>query len=108
MSDAAWSREEFEAQLRTQGRAYHIHHPFNVLMNSGAATPAQIRGWVANRFYYQINIPIKDAAILSNCTDRAVRRSWAFAEAASFAMGGRTRTRSRMRSGWRRSSAPAR
>lgn len=76
MSGAAWSREEFEAQLRNQGRAYHIHHPFNVLLNSGAATPAQIRGWVANRFYYQINIPIKDAAILSNCTDRAVRRSW--------------------------------
>lgn len=76
VSPAAWSREEFEAQLRALSSGYHIHHPFNVLMNSGAATPAQIRGWVANRFYYQINIPIKDAAILSNCTDRAVRRSW--------------------------------
>ncbi len=76
MSAAAWSREEFEAQLRAQGRAYHIHHPFNVLLNSGAATPAQIRGWVANRFYYQISIPIKDAAILANCPDRSVRRSW--------------------------------
>ncbi len=76
MSGAAWSREEFEAQLRSLGRAYHIHHPFNRLMASGAATPAQIRGWVANRFYYQINIPIKDAAILANCPDRAVRRSW--------------------------------
>jgi len=76
VSCAAWNREAFEAQLRMQGRAYHIHHPFNVLMNSGAASPTQIRGWVANRFYYQINIPIKDAAILSNCTDRAVRRSW--------------------------------
>jgi pyrroloquinoline-quinone synthase len=73
---AAWNREEFEAQLLRQGSAYHIHHPFNIMLNSGAATPAQIRGWVANRFYYQINIPIKDAAILSNCPDRAVRRSW--------------------------------
>ena len=72
----AWSRQEFEAQLRAQGSAYHIHHPFNVMLNSGAANPEQIRAWVANRFYYQINIPIKDAAILSNCTDRAVRRSW--------------------------------
>jgi pyrroloquinoline-quinone synthase len=72
----AWSREEFEAQLRDQGRAYHIHHPFNRLLNSGGATPAQIRAWVANRFYYQINIPIKDAAILANCSDRAVRRAW--------------------------------
>lgn len=76
MSPAAWTREEFEAQLRKQGSAYHIHHPFNVLLNSGAATQEQIRGWVANRFYYQVNIPIKDAAILANCPDRAVRRNW--------------------------------
>ena len=73
---APWSREEFEAQLRAQGRAYHIHHPYNVLLNTGAASREQIRGWVANRFYYQISIPIKDAAILSNCPDRAVRRNW--------------------------------
>lgn len=76
MSAAAWSSEEFEAQLRRQGTAYHIHHPFNVLLNSGKANREQIQGWVANRYYYQIAIPIKDAAILSNCPDRAVRRSW--------------------------------
>jgi pyrroloquinoline-quinone synthase len=71
-----WSRDEFEARLREKGRAYHIHHPFNVMLNSGHAQPEQIRGWVANRFYYQISIPLKDAAILSNCPDRAVRRRW--------------------------------
>ncbi len=76
MSTAAWSREEFEERLRRQGKAYHIHHPFNVLLNTGGADPEQIRGWVANRFYYQISIPVKDAAILSNCPDRAVRRNW--------------------------------
>jgi len=71
-----WTRSEFEAQLYAQGSAYHIHHPFNIMLNSGAASREQIQGWVANRFYYQINIPIKDAAILANCNDRAVRRSW--------------------------------
>lgn len=71
-----WTREEFEAALRERGKRYHIHHPFNVMLNSGRATREQIRGWVANRFYYQISIPIKDAAILSNCPDREVRRSW--------------------------------
>ena len=76
MSAMPWTTEEFEARLRDKGRAYHIHHPFNVMLNSGAATPEQIRGWVANRFYYQVSIPIKDAAILSNCPDRAVRRLW--------------------------------
>jgi pyrroloquinoline-quinone synthase len=71
-----WTRVEFEQQLRERGRGYHIHHPFNVMLNSGRATREQIRGWVANRFYYQINIPVKDAAILANCEERAVRRAW--------------------------------
>jgi pyrroloquinoline-quinone synthase len=35
-----------------------------------------VRGWVANRFCYQLAIPLKDAAILSNCPDREVRRGW--------------------------------
>lgn len=74
--EAPWSASEFETQLRAQGKAYHIHHPFNVALNSGRANPEQIRGWVANRFYYQINIPLKDAAILANCPDRAIRREW--------------------------------
>jgi pyrroloquinoline-quinone synthase len=72
----AWTRLEFETQLRERGRAYHIHHPFNVMLNTGGATPEQIRGWVANRFYYQIAIPIKDAAVMSNCPDREIRRGW--------------------------------
>ena len=76
VSSPAWTRAEFEQQLRDRGRAYHIHHPFNLMLNGGRATPQQIRGWVANRFYYQINIPLKDAAILANCPERAVRRHW--------------------------------
>ncbi|HUL64091.1 MAG TPA: pyrroloquinoline-quinone synthase PqqC [Burkholderiaceae bacterium] len=76
MSERAWSREEFEAHLRGLGDRYHIHHPFNVMLNTGKASREQIQGWVANRFYYQVSIPIKDAAILANCTDRAARRLW--------------------------------
>jgi pyrroloquinoline-quinone synthase len=72
----SWSRAEFERELRAKGRGYHIHHPFNVMLNSGRARREQIRGWVANRYYYQINIPVKDAAILANCDERAVRRNW--------------------------------
>jgi pyrroloquinoline-quinone synthase len=45
-------------------------------MNEGRLSPHQIQGWVANRFYYQENIPRKDAAILANCPDRDVRRRW--------------------------------
>ena len=35
-----------------------------------------MRGWIANRFYYQVHIPQKDAAVLANCDDRAERRRW--------------------------------
>jgi pyrroloquinoline-quinone synthase len=71
-----WSKAEFESQLRAKGAGYHIHHPFNIKMSNGQLTPEQIRGWVANRFYYQVNIPQKDAAIIANCPDRETRRKW--------------------------------
>ena len=45
-------------------------------MNEGLLTPTEIRNWVANRFYYQKNIPLKDAAIMANCPHREVRREW--------------------------------
>lgn len=70
------SRAEFEQALRDKGRYYHIHHPYHVAMYEGRASRRQIQGWVANRYYYQVNIPVKDAAILANCRDRDVRREW--------------------------------
>jgi pyrroloquinoline-quinone synthase len=76
VSNAPWTRAEFEEHLRERGRAYHIHHPFNVMLNTGGASREQIRGWVANRYYYQVSIPLKDAAIMANCEERAVRRNW--------------------------------
>jgi pyrroloquinoline-quinone synthase len=45
-------------------------------MNAGELDRESIRLWVANRFYYQRNIPLKDAAILANCPLREVRRKW--------------------------------
>lgn len=73
---APWSREEFKTQLLQMERYYHIHHPYHLLMNEGKLNKAQIQGWVANRFYYQISIPIKDAAIMANCPDRESRALW--------------------------------
>jgi pyrroloquinoline-quinone synthase len=75
--DNCWSPEEFTARLRAVGEnSYHDQHPFHVLMNEGKLNRLQLQGWVANRFYYQIQIPIKDAAILSNCPERDIRREW--------------------------------
>ncbi|MCL2912750.1 pyrroloquinoline-quinone synthase PqqC [Shewanella corallii] len=73
---APMTREAFEAALKDKGRLYHIHHPFHQAMYQGKCTPEQIQGWVANRYYYQINIPMKDAAIMANCPDIHTRRQW--------------------------------
>ena len=70
------TRKEFEVALRAKGNFYHTQHPYHIAMYEGRCTPEQIRGWVANRFYYQISIPIKDAAIMANCPDRDARRQW--------------------------------
>ena len=68
--------QELEAALRAQHRRYHHLHPFHRRMNAGELTPEEVRRWVANRFYYQKSIPLKDAAILSNCPEVEVRREW--------------------------------
>jgi pyrroloquinoline-quinone synthase len=77
MTTGPWDRETFVEKLCAIGvRAYHDKHPFHVAMNEGRLSREALHRWVANRFYYQCNIPIKDAAILSNCPVREVRCIW--------------------------------
>ena len=79
MTELSPEQLAFLAELKEVGsRSYHDQHPFHVRMNAGQLSPEAIRGWVANRFYYQTQIPIKDAAILSNCPLRDVRRAWLY------------------------------
>ena len=71
-----WPPEEFIAHLRAQGTRYHNLHPFHRRMDAGELTREELQRWVANRFYYQRCIPLKDAAILANCPEIEVRREW--------------------------------
>ncbi|MBB3053594.1 pyrroloquinoline-quinone synthase [Prauserella isguenensis] len=73
----ARSAEEFEAQLRAIGeQRYHHLHPFNERMHAGTLSEEEFRGWVRNRFYYQVNLPVKDAFILTKLPGRDDRRRW--------------------------------
>ncbi len=66
-----------EARLqRTLDERYHHRHPFNLRMHAGELSPAEIRCWVANRYYYQTRIPRKDGLILAKSSDPAFRRDW--------------------------------
>jgi pyrroloquinoline-quinone synthase len=68
--------EEFIAELRGQGTRYHHLHPFHQRMDAGELSRDELQRWVTNRFYYQKCIPLKDAAIMSNCPEAEVRRRW--------------------------------
>ena len=68
--------DELIARLRAQGARYHDAHPFHRRMDAGELTREELQRWVANRFYYQRCIPLKDAAILANCPEVEVRRVW--------------------------------
>jgi pyrroloquinoline-quinone synthase len=77
MIQQPWSPKAFTAKLRGVGDlSYHHKHPFHRLMNAGKLERPALQSWVANRFYYQVNIPLKDAAIMSNCPFREIRRMW--------------------------------
>lgn len=54
---------------------YHHLHPFNLAMHEGRLAPEQLRAWIANRFYYQQNIPVKDALLVAKLP-RQYRRRW--------------------------------
>jgi pyrroloquinoline-quinone synthase len=61
-----WTGEEFEGRIRdVLARRYHHRHAFNLGMHEGTLSREQLRGWIANRFYYQQSIPVKDALLLS-------------------------------------------
>ena len=72
-----WPSDEFIERLREVGQSrYHDKHPFHQRMHEGTLTQEHIRCWVANRFYYQKNIPVKDALLLSRCPVRKIRQQW--------------------------------
>ena len=71
------SAEELASRLRAVGEErYHHRHPFHLLMHEGKLTRGQLQAWALNRFYYQSQIPVKDALILARSNDPEFRRKW--------------------------------
>jgi len=74
---APLSPEALEAALRRIGsERYHDRHPFNLRMHEGTLSAEAIRTWIRNRYYYQTQIPIKDALIVAKARDPQFRREW--------------------------------
>lgn len=69
--------DELEAALRRIGaERYHNLHPFHRLLHSGALNQDQVRAWALNRYYYQAQIPAKDASLLARLPTAELRREW--------------------------------
>jgi pyrroloquinoline-quinone synthase len=71
------SPDELEAALRRIGaERYHSLHPFHRLLHAGKCTRAQVQAWALNRYYYQAQIPVKDATLLARLPTPELRREW--------------------------------
>ena len=66
---------EFEQRLRDIGaERYHDNCKFHHLLHSGKLNKGQVQAWAINRYYYQINISIKDSALMSRIKNPSLRR----------------------------------
>lgn len=69
--------EELERRLRAIGaERYHNLHPFHRLLHDGKLDRGQVQAWALNRYYYQANIPRKDATLLARLPTADLRREW--------------------------------
>ena len=77
MTDHPLSPAQFEAALRAIGEErYHHRHPFHRLLHGGQLSRGQVQAWALNRFYYQHQIPVKDATLMARLPTSALRRAW--------------------------------
>ena len=77
MSAALLTQDALEAALRAIGaERYHNLHPFHRLLHGGKLTLGQVQAWALNRYYYQRQIPIKDAYVLTRLPTPELRLLW--------------------------------
>ena len=76
-TDSLMTKSQFEQRLRDIGaQRYHDNCKFHHLLHSGKLNKGQVQAWAINRYYYQINISIKDSALMSRIKDPSLRRIW--------------------------------
>lgn len=69
--------DELETRLHQIGaERYHRQHPLHKAMYDGKLTKGQLQAWALNRYYYQSQIPAKDATLLARLPTTDLRREW--------------------------------
>lgn len=76
-SQAVLNERQFVLRLEQIGeQKYHDKHPFHQRMHAGQLSRQEMQRWIANRFYYQQCLPVKDALVLSKLPQRRDRIVW--------------------------------
>ena len=76
-SQAVLQERQFVERLEKIGeQKYHDKHPFHQRMHAGQLSRQEMQRWIANRFYYQKCLPVKDALVLSKLPERRDRIRW--------------------------------
>lgn len=69
--------DDLEAALRAIGaERYHNLHPFHKALHGGKLRRGQVQAWALNRYYYQSQIPAKDASLIARLPTAELRREW--------------------------------
>jgi pyrroloquinoline-quinone synthase len=77
MTHGLLTADELEKALRAIGaERYHDRHPFHKLLHGGKLERGQVQAWALNRYYYQRQIPIKDATLMARLPSAELRRAW--------------------------------
>jgi len=77
LTDKLLTPEGLETALRAIGaERYHNRHPFHKLLHRGKLDRGQVQAWALNRYYYQRQIPIKDASLMARLDSAELRRAW--------------------------------
>ncbi len=76
-SQAVLNERQFVLRLEQIGeQKYHDKHPFHQRMHAGQLSRQEMQRWIANRFYYQQCLPVKDALVLAKLPQRSDRIVW--------------------------------
>lgn len=77
MSGSAMHPAQLEAALHAIGaERYHNRHVFHQKLHGGDLTQGQVQAWALNRYYYQSQIPAKDASLIARLPTAELRREW--------------------------------
>jgi pyrroloquinoline-quinone synthase len=70
--------DEYQETFLKAKSQYMADHPipWDTHFRAGKCTKPQLQGWAKDFYYWKLQVPIKDYAVLCGCPDLDIRRKW--------------------------------